>query len=307
MLIDRSQKAWAIASVAILAIAVAVYVPYALRSTPPSGGSILGLVYGTTAFAFMTYVTLLALRKKFPIWRIGRTQTWMRGHLWLGALSLPLVLLHSGFLFGHGLTSVMMWLFAVVWASGLFGAWLQHTVPRRLLREVPMETIYDQIGSVRTQLLDEADTVVADACGKLEIEVAVPSSMVPPASAALGPAAGTALASVMRPGTGGADDSAPLREFYLTEMRPFVQAPSRVHPLADGTTAATMFAKVRLLLQPAQQAALADLEHICEEERQLLRQHRLHGLLHAWLLVHVPLAYAVMVLAVVHIVMAIRF
>ncbi|HWK12192.1 MAG TPA: hypothetical protein VNR64_19175, partial [Vicinamibacterales bacterium] len=171
MIIDRSHRGWALASGAILAIAVAFYVPYALRSTAPRGGTIPGLVYGTAAFACMSYATLLALRKKFPIWRIGRTQTWMRGHLWLGTLSLPLVLLHSGFLFGHGLTSIMMWLFLFVWASGLFGAWLQHTMPRRLLREVPMETIYEQIGRVRSQLLAEADAVVADACGKLELEV----------------------------------------------------------------------------------------------------------------------------------------
>ena len=299
MLIDRSHRPWAVASAAVLGAAAVIYVPYSLRSTPPTGGTILGLTYGITAFAFMTCVTLLGLRKKFPIWRIGRTQGWMRAHLWLGALSLPLVLFHSGFLFGHGLTSVMMWLFAIVWVSGLFGAWLQHTMPRRLLREVPMETIYEQIGRVRGQLLDEADTLVADACGRLEVEVAVPA-----AGSARGSAA---LASVLRTGSGGADDGAPLRDLYLREVRPFVQAPSRAHALADATAAAAMFAKVRPLLQPALHAALADLESICEEERQLLHQARLHGVLHAWLIVHVPLAYAVMVLAVVHVVMALRY
>jgi hypothetical protein len=111
----------------------------------------------------------------------------------------------------------------------------------------------------------------------------------------------------MRTGGGGADDTAPLREFYLREMRPFVQAPSRRHALADEMTAAAMFATVRRLLQAPLEPSIADLESLCAEERQLLRQERLHGLLHAWLIVHVPLAYALMVLAVVHIVMALRF
>ena len=101
MLIDRSHKPWGIATVAILVVAVAIYVPSALGSTPPSGGSLLGLVYGIAGFGAMAVVTLLALRKKFPIWRIGRTKVWMRAHLWLGALSLPLILMHAGFLFGH--------------------------------------------------------------------------------------------------------------------------------------------------------------------------------------------------------------
>src|SRR5262252_694930 len=139
MLIDRSHKSWAVASAVVLVAAVAAYVPSALGSVQPSGGSALGLIYGGVGFSFMVFVTLLSLRKKFPIWRIGRAQTWMRGHLWLGALSFPLILLHAGFLFGHGLTSWLMWLFVFVYASGLFGVWVQHTLPKRLLRDVPME------------------------------------------------------------------------------------------------------------------------------------------------------------------------
>jgi len=292
VIIDRVHKPWAIASALILVVAVAVYIPYAVGPVPPSGGSILGLVYGIVGFGFMAFVTLLSLRKKFPIWRIGRTQSWMRGHLWLGALSFPLILLHSGFLFGHGLTSILMWLFVGVYASGIFGAYLQHTMPRRIMRQVPMETIYDQIGHVREQLIDEADTVVADACGSLQVEVPVAAS------------GAVALASVMRVG---ADDTAPLREFYLGEMRAFLRAPSRSHALASETTAAGRFSRLRALVQPALAGALSDLENICDEERQLLRQEKMHGMLHAWLVVHVPLSFALMALAVVHIVMALRF
>jgi hypothetical protein len=292
VLIDKSHKPWAVVSALVLALAAIVYIPYALGSTPPSGGSPLGLTYGIAGFGAMVVVTLLALRKRFPIWRIGRTQSWMRAHLWLGALSLPLILLHAGFLFGHGLTSVLMWLFVIVYASGVFGAWLQHTMPRRIMREVPMETIYDQIGHVREQLLDEGDTVVAEASGKLQVAVPVAAS------------GADALASVMRIG---ADETAPLREFYTREMRPFLARPSRNHALADPTSAAARFAKLRPLVPPALGGAMADLESLCEEERQLLRQERMHGLLHSWLVVHVPLSFALMALAVVHIVMALRF
>jgi hypothetical protein len=292
MIIDRTHRRWALASAAILAVAIAVYVPYALRAPRVGGGTPIGLAYGVVGFSFMVFVTLLSVRKKFPIWRIGRAQTWMRGHLWLGALSLPLILLHAGWLFGHGLTSVLMWLFVVVYVSGCYGAWLQHTMPRRLMRDVPMETIYEQIDHVRAQLVDEADTVVADACGRLEVAVA------PAASGA------TALASVMRVD---ADVTAPLREFYVQEMRPFVQAPTRRHPLADASTALGRFDKLRPLVPASLHPAVADLESICEEERQLMRQERLHGALHAWLLVHVPASFALMALSVAHIIGALRY
>ena len=300
MIIDRSHRSWAVASAAILVTALVIYVPYAFGSAPPSGGSALGLAYGIVGFAFMVFVTLLSLRKKFTIWRIGRAQTWMRGHLWLGALSFPLILLHAGLLFGHGLTAWLMWLFAIVWASGLAGAWLQHSVPRRMMRDVPMETIYDQIGRIREQLLVEADTVVADACGRLEV--------ITEASAAPAQALATAgLATVLRPVDANADETGPLREFYVKEMRPFLQSPSRAHALGDEGAAAERFAKVRPLVPATVEPALQDLESVCEEERQLMRQERLHGLLHGWLVVHVPLSFALMALAVAHIVMALRY
>ena len=292
MIIDRSHKPWALGSAVALGLAVVVYIPYGFGDVPPGGGTFLGLVYGSAGFGAMVIVTLLSLRKKFPIWRIGRTQSWMRAHLWLGALSLPLILLHAGFLFGHGLSSVLMWLFVFVYVSGVFGAWLQHTMPRRIMRAVPMETIYDEIGHVREQLLDEADGVVAEASGKLQVAVPVAAS------------GANALASVMRIG---ADDTAPLREFYTREMRPFLEKPSRSHPLADQTSAASLFGKLRPLVQPALAGAISDLESLCEEERQLLQQERMHGLLHSWLIVHVPLSFALMALAVVHLIMALRF
>jgi hypothetical protein len=307
MLIDKSHRSWAIATLAIVIVGAALYVPYSLRAVRPSGGSWPGLAYGIAGFAMMLYAGLLGARKKVPVWRIGRAQTWMRGHLWLGLVSLPIVSFHSGLTFGGGLASVLMWLFVIVVVSGLVGAWLQHTLPRRMLRDVPMETIYEQIDHVRAQLLGEADTVVADACGRLEFETIAPAAMGARPGAtgeAVGEAAAAALASTVRID---AEESAPLREFYTREMRPFVERPAAGHVLADRTKAATLFEKVRALVPAAFHPAITDLENICEEERQLMQQSRMHATLHAWQLVHVPLSIALLVLAVVHIVVALRY
>jgi len=74
MLIDHTHRKWFIASTITLAIAVVAYVPYALREHV-KGGSALGLTYGITGFAFMLFAGLLGLRKKFPVWRIGRASS----------------------------------------------------------------------------------------------------------------------------------------------------------------------------------------------------------------------------------------
>jgi hypothetical protein len=284
-----------------------LYVPYSRGADIPSGGSPAGLAYGIAGFGLMLYAGLLGARKKVPVWRLGRAQTWMRGHLWLGLVSFPLIVFHAGVTFGGGLTLVLMWLFTIVIVSGVWGAWLQHTLPRRMTRDVPMETIYEQIEHVRAQLVMEADTVVADACGKLEVETVVPAARAGGTSAAGSEAQASATAALATTVRIEAEESAPLRDFYLREMRAFVQHPTTTHPLADGTRAVSRFETLRALLPASFHLAIRDLENICEEERQLMRQSRMHVVLHGWQLVHVPLSIALLALAVVHIVVALRF
>ena len=52
---------------------------------------------------------------------------------------------------------------------------------------------------------------------------------------------------------------------------------------------------------------LHDLEAISEERRQLLVQRRLHLWMHTWLLAHVPLSFALLILTVVHAVLTLRY
>src|SRR5438270_13134493 len=108
-----------LATLFILTVSLLVYIAYALSArSGPRGGSAVGLTYGIIGYAFMLYAGLLGARKKVPVWRIGKAQTWMRGHLWLGLVSLPLILLHGGFSWRGPLTAVLMALFFIVVISG---------------------------------------------------------------------------------------------------------------------------------------------------------------------------------------------
>src|SRR5260370_14669390 len=127
----------------------------------------MGFVFGVIGFGFMIFSALLGARKRVPTWRIGRAQAWMRGHLWLGFLALPMILFHGGFHFGGTLTRVLMWLLIITVLSGVFGAALQHYVPRAMTSDVPLETIYDEIAHVRSLLREEADRTVESICGSL--------------------------------------------------------------------------------------------------------------------------------------------
>jgi hypothetical protein len=103
-------------------------------------------------------------------------------------------------------------------------------------------------------------------------------------------------------------ESAPLRSFYATEMRPFLENP-RQHSwrLADESKANSSFAGLKTLLPASAHAALGDLQDICEEARQLTKQERLHRWMHGWLLLHIPLSLALILLGAIHAVMALRY
>jgi hypothetical protein len=127
MHIDRTHKPWATTAVVLLVASLIAYFWYAsTQPGGPRGGTAVGLTFGIIGYAFMLFEGLLGARKKVPVWRLGRAQSWMRGHLWIGLVTLPLILFHAGFAFRGPLTLVLMILFFVVYLSGIFGAALQH-------------------------------------------------------------------------------------------------------------------------------------------------------------------------------------
>jgi hypothetical protein len=218
----------------------------------------------------------------------------MRGHLWLGLLSLPLILFHGGFRFGGPLTSVLMVLLIIVVASGLFGAALQHYMPNVMTAEVSKETIFEQIDHVRAGLIAETDEMFAATVG---------SSGSPETKQSARSAAAIGQTTALAP-----EAALPLSTFYANEMRPFLQEKGpQNQPLANATTARTVFAELRSLLPHEAHDTVKRFEEICDEERQLRRQARLHHWLHGWLMLHIPLSFALLLLGCVHAVMALRY
>jgi hypothetical protein len=290
--IDRTHGTWLVASLAILGVSALLYSFYRASSANGSmGGTAAGMAFGGAGFALMIFAALLGARKRVPVYRFGRAQTWMRGHLWLGLLSLPIILFHSGFRYGHGLTAWLMTLLIIVVVSGVFGAALQHYMPRVMTREITMETIYEEIGHVRAQLLEEAEELIkqaTDAEKKASVEGAEPDS------------SGTTVAVV--------DEVAPLHNFYERELKPFLEKPgARGGALSDAAQAHSAFAQLRTLMPASLHTTIEDLEGICEEERQLILQSHLHLWLHGWLLLHIPLSLALILLGAIHAVMALRY
>jgi len=195
--------------------------------------------------------------------------------------------------------------FVVVFVSGIVGAVLQHFMPKLITQRIPLETIYEQIGQIRVQLADEAATLVSEACAALQGNVSQATEQQLAASASAGTMGGLTVASGLQVDR---EASTELVEFFRREMQPFIsQSGSRGLALANRNRAQDMFQQLRLLLPSNLHSTVDDLENICEEKREIDQQARCHRILHGWLLFHIPLSYALLLLGAVHAVMALRY
>lgn len=160
-----------LATVAACVLYAANFYPASLPSwvrLPPSliqtatehhtvGGTPLGLWFGSISLGIFIFAILLSLRKKIPLWRVGTVQRWLRAHIWLTILTIPLIILHSGFRLGGAMTTLLMVLYAIVMVSGFYGLFLQHIMPRLMKERLPAETVFEQIPHIRSQLAVAAE------------------------------------------------------------------------------------------------------------------------------------------------------
>jgi len=308
MIIDRGHLRWVGICLGVLLVATAVYIPYHLRSlNGPSGGSLIGLVYGFIGYGLMLFAGALGVRTRRPTWRFGRAETWLKGHVWLALLAYPLIYFHAGFAFGGPLTVALMVLFTIVTVSGLVGVVLQGILPRMMTERVPLETIFEQVDNVLNQIRGEADHVVKAVADPEQASVDAAAATVgrrPPPSARRAQVRaqiGTASAPT--------EEAQALREFYENEVRPYLydRAGRAASSLNSPSKAAVVFAQLRTRVPDELHHVVDDLQAICEERRQLRVQTGLHYWLHAWLLVHVPLSIALLLLSAAHAVLALRY
>lgn len=316
MKIDRGHRSWFALSLVLLGAAGWLYWYDTHKGRAAvygvSGGSAVGLTFGIVSLLCIVVASLKAPRRWVRTWRLGSAAFWMKSHLWLGALALPMAWFHGGFRHGGTLTMVIMVLLYVIILSGVVGAVLQHFMPRAMTRKVPDETIFEQVPQVIRHLAVEAADVAA-VCGPLageEIDAWRADTI-----AAIKTREGRALMTAQRReqllgavAAAPLPRSEPLRDLYVRSVKPYLEHGSNGAGVLDNRTrAGAIFGQCRAMLPEELQETVVDLQTICDECRQLRKQERMHRWLHGWLMVHVPLTAGLLVLLVVHAVAALRY
>jgi hypothetical protein len=311
MIVDRTHIRWGlftfVASLVVTLVYLANNDPDVLRKwhlgfplpdwlgpVPPLRGNVgatpLGLIYGTVALLIFLFAALLGWRRNKKKWPVGSIQSWLKAHIWLTILTIPLVVFHCGFHGGGPMTQFLLWLYAFVMVSGFWGLTLQHIIPKLMQEYLPEEVIFEQIPYIRGQLFNQGEAIREEIARQ-------PDEATPKAGSHGG---GT---TTLAAGTKGAVKAAV--DFIDHEALPYLKSltPGQF-ALQDKQAADSQFRLLKLQVPASTQPLVEQLQDICDEKRRLDLQTRLHYWLHGWLIVHAPASLLLVVLTIVHAIVA---
>jgi hypothetical protein len=289
------------------------------------GGTPLGLIFGAISFAIFVFATLFGMRKRVVLWRLGTVQRWMRAHIWLTLLTIPLVILHSGFRLGGPMTTLLMALYTIVMVSGIYGLVLQHQIPHIMKERLLAETVFEQIPHIRSQLCVAAEKM------RVSFEPAAPIETAGQAPAAYvlnkrtsGSTATASTADELSTATAGAkmlvgspitaapigtatapapdpESETVLVEFLEWQVLPYLRARrGGKFRLNNSRFSDDTFRFLKLQVGAPYRSRIEEIQAWCDERRLLELQTRLHYWLHGWLFVHVPFSFLLLIVTAWH-------
>ncbi len=227
-------------------------------------------VTGYMLFASMVFLALYNSRKKLSMIPLGRVSTWLTLHVVVGFASSVLFLLHTGTLWPLGLANrALALLFCLTMLSGIGGYVLQLWLPGRLTRSGP-ETIYERIPAEIAGLRAAAEQAVVDAAAQSGFDT--------------------------------------LGRYYVQTLSWYFARPRYWLSHIFGGRRAEFWLRRRLAtirhhLSDAERPALDRLAELGAAKTSLDTQYAMQSLLKGWTLIHVPLAAALLTLAVWHLIL----
>ena len=268
-LLAPRSPVWFRSTLALTAVATLIFAGTAWR-WPWHPGRLGGLVFGTAAALLFVNAALYPWRRRWRARPLGTAQRWLQLHVYGSAIAMVCVVLHMGLRWPAGTMGWLLFLSAA-WttATGFAGLVLQRLIPTLLTRRLSVEAIYERVPELQQRLLAEADELMQ---GASEALARTYSSHVRPAL------------SVPRVSLAWVTGSSSDREHAL-------------RPLAE----------VRAFLDERERGRVQDLESIVNDKVDLDAQISLQRILKNWLILHIPVAIALIALIVVHVAAVVWF
>ncbi len=227
-----------------------------------------GLTYGALAAILMAGAGFLGVRRRINRMALrlglGRAQPWLQFHIYGGALAALLMFMHTGFRVPHGVLTWWLWLLTImVTVSGLLGVILQKWIPKILSSGLAIEVLYERIPELIVELREKANAII-QTCAE------------------------------------------PVREFYRKEVAVALARPQpRFIYYIDITGGIhrriKQFDYLRGLLSGEEKEKLDQLQAFYRTKLEIDAHYTLQRTLRWWLLLHVPLSLAALMLMVIHV------
>lgn len=227
---------------------------------------------GWVLLAGMFVLTIYNVRKKLPFLPLGRSETWLQIHIYLGFFTTLLFVIHLNFRLPHGWFEITLaWLFVLVSGSGMVGLFFSRVLPRRLATRGG-EVIFEKIPALRHGLKAEAEALAIGADAKSPV----------------------------------------IAELYAKRLVMFFSGPKNfwLHLVESRRPVGALIAELDDLRHFAAEADKPKIEKLTRLVRQKdgLDYHRaLQLALRLWLFVHIPVTYGLMIFTVLHIVLVFGF
>lgn len=229
---------------------------------------------GWTLLLAIVFLAGYNLRKKLPFLPLGSSETWLQWHIYVGYFTFVLFLIHLEFRPPIGWFEIVFSLiFAIVMLSGIGGLFLTRQIPKRLTI-LGDEVIFERVPAYRKMLLDRAEKIATDSTVETQ--------------------------------------SATLLEFYSKNLRDFFATRPAFwrNTFGNGRGLFRILAKVEDLKRytnEREREILTQFAELLREKRRLEFHYSLQGWLKAWLFIHIPFTYSLLLFSVVHIVLVYGF
>lgn len=213
-------------------------------------------------------MALLSMRKKLPAFPLGVMSTWLKMHVMIGVILLPVFWLHLGKVWPNGVfEQILAGIFYTVIASGFAGRLLQKILPSSLTAaggEVTRERIPREIIGLRLEV-ERLLVACTEETGKRSLAIA-----------------------------------------YEQTLGWYFRRPRFMFAHIIGASKARHWfdhhaARLGLTLNSVERGYLDQIRALAERKHILDLHHALQGLLRAWQFVHAPIAWAFYVFAIWHI------
>jgi len=255
----------------VLLAAAAVIVAY-WAFTP----SVRRLPYlsGWLLLVLMLILSAYNARKKLPFLPLGTSRGWLQFHIYAGLLTVVLFPVHISFRVPTGwFEGTLAWLYVIVTGSGIVGLAMSRAMPKRLTTRGG-EVLFERIPIIRRNLQEQAETLVLKSVPEVQ--------------------------------------SSTIADFYARELKGFFDGPQNLwlHIFEVRRPINTLLSKITDLNRYANDKEREKLNQLADLARQkdgLDYHYAIQWMLKAWLFVHIPFTYSLLLFSFVHVVLVFAF